>query len=172
MGQKLCLWTSTKQESKSLEQSWHTMKRDKRVHTITLVCLKIEVTDRNKKDRIKVWEKHIFNFEIWVYFVLKHTYAQLHPSLLYSVAFASSAVNFTVNVPKTENFPLLLSVWPTFIPEELSVLSIIWSFASTHMKSSEQKDAESDKKKARFLRTQFHFYFFCIYLWETQEDVE
>lgn len=138
------------------------MKRDKRVHTITLVCLKIEVTDRNKKDRIKVWEKHIFNFEIWVYFVLKHTYAQLHPSLLYSVAFASSAVNFTVNVPKTENFPLLLSVWPTFIPEELSVLSIIWSFASTHIKSIEQKDAESDKKKARFLRTQFHFYFFVF----------
>lgn len=116
-----------------MEHPWHTKKREKRIDTITLVCLKIEVADRNKKDRIKVWEKHIFIFEIQVCFVLKHTYAQLHPSLLYSVAFASSAVSeFCSEHFKNWKLPIALPVWPTFIPEELSVVSIIWSFASKH----------------------------------------
>lgn len=36
--------------------------------------------------------------------------------LLYSVAFVSLAVIFTVNIPEIGNFPLLLSSWLTFHP--------------------------------------------------------
>lgn len=118
------------------------MNREKRANVMALVCLKSEDAVRNKKDRMKIWEQHVFNSKIQVYFVLKHTYAQVNSFLLYSVAFVSLAVIFTVNIPEIGNFPLLLSSCLTFHPwgalcviNNLDLAASIWNQLNRKMLS-------------------------------------